>query len=440
MTTSVTTIVRLVLAALLVGFAVFAARRLEHGDWSDPRTGQRHCRTAPDAVRAWTSTNREPRATDRVELDRWIRENPDELDRLFGASCTTILHLAARFGREDLVLLLVDGGARLAARDEDGATALHLAARHGEAGVARVLLTAGADADATTELGRTPLHEAAQGLGTPDGLDARLEVARLLLARGADPNAREKSGFRPLRYVLSPGGDPRRPQLTTPAREMAELLLDAGAAVGAIDGQGTTPLHQAAWLGDTALMRVLLARGADVDAVDRFGSPLASAASAGHAAAADLLLANGARVERRSPGSPVPWEGLPLAQALTPAGEESRDLAARRTAVAGLLLEHDASLEERDGSGRTLLHWAAQNGDSARADFLLAHGADPDVADTKGFTALHRAVEEGHVGVARVLLAHGADREARAEDGLRPLDLAAGDPEMEAVLGRDVPR
>jgi ankyrin repeat protein len=435
-----TTIWRLLLAALLFGFAVFAARRLEHGDWSDPRTGQRHCRTAPDAVRAWTYANREPRETDRVELDRWIRENPDELDRLYGASCTTALHLAARFGREDLVRLLVDRGARLGARDEDGATALHLAARHGEAEVARVLLTAGADPGATTKLGRTPLHDAAQGFGTSDGLDARLEVARLLLARGADPNAREKSGFRPLRYVLSPGGDPRRPQLTASGREMAELFLEAGAAVGAIDGQGTTPLHLAAWLGDTALMRVLIARGAEIDAVDRFGAPLASAASGGHAAAAELLLANGARVERRSPGSPLPWEGLPLAQALTPAGEESRDLADRRRAIAALLLEHGGSAEERDGSGRTLLHWAAQNGDSARADFLLAHGADPDVADPEGFTALHRAAEEGHLGVVRVLLAHGADREARTQDGLRALDLAAGDPEMEAVLGPDVPR
>jgi ankyrin repeat protein len=68
-------------------------------------------------------------------------------------------------------------------------------------------------------------------------------------------------------------------------------------------------------------------------------------------------------------------------------------------------------------------------------DLLLSLGADPDAADSAGFTPLHRAVEEGQLEIARRLLVAGADAGRTASDGTSPRGLAAGDPEMEALLG-----
>ena len=48
---------------------------------------------------------------------------------------------------------------------------------------------------------------------------------------------------------------------------MARLLLDAGADPSRADGDGTTPLMAAALRGQLEVLRLLLGRGAAVDAV-----------------------------------------------------------------------------------------------------------------------------------------------------------------------------
>ena len=52
---------------------------------------------------------------------------------------------------------------------------------------------------------------------------------------------------------------------------MVEFLLAAGADVKAIDGDGLTPLMGAAATGDTAIVKVLLDKGADPDSADKTG-------------------------------------------------------------------------------------------------------------------------------------------------------------------------
>ncbi len=47
--------------------------------------------------------------------------------------------------------------------------------------------------------------------------------------------------------------------------EAKEVLLEAGAAVNLADSNGSTALHLAAFKSDEAVMRLLLAAGADPD-------------------------------------------------------------------------------------------------------------------------------------------------------------------------------
>jgi ankyrin repeat protein len=103
-----------------------------------------------------------------------------------------------------------------------------------------------------SEDGFTPLHYAA--------FFGHTDAARLLLERGADlevPARNEQFALeaRPLHSALAGS-----------QKEVALVLLDAGAEVNAREHQGTTPLHEAAQHGDAELVRLLLERGADPSA------------------------------------------------------------------------------------------------------------------------------------------------------------------------------
>lgn len=142
-----------------------------------------------------------------------------------------------------------------------------------------------------------------------------------LLQRGFDPNTRDEKGSsglalaiqqnspKALKLLLAqPGIDV---QVANQAGETAlmmaaikgdsataETLLDRGAKV---NQPGWTPLHYAATGPEPRLVRLLLARGADVDAGSPNGStPLMMAAQYGSEASVTLLLDKGADRGRRN--------------------------------------------------------------------------------------------------------------------------------------------
>lgn len=134
-----------------------------------------------DALRA--ALDAEPSILDRISNDGW-----------------TMLHLAAFFGHEDVVALLLERGADPHVVSENAMrnTPLHaaLAGPLGMDGVRR-LLDAGADVNARQHGGYTPLHSAA-GRGA-------LDLIQLLLERGADPEASAEDGKRPVDFARERG-------------------------------------------------------------------------------------------------------------------------------------------------------------------------------------------------------------------------------------------
>ncbi len=267
--------------ALAIGgliLVVLVARWFEKGDYFDPLRQRHHCGDAPSEIKDWAYTNRTRRGSDLTNLDRWLQQHPDQINRLFGTFCQAPLHTAARFGREDLAELLISRGADVRARDErGGSTPLHLAAQHGHAIVAALLVKRGADVNAVTiGRGRTPLHDAVDGLAGTSDLEGRIEVARLLLSRGADINAREAgSGRTPLDAAVASSVNPVN------SRRMTELLLTAGADVDVRDSSGESALQLAASLGNIDVVRRLLDQGGDPNALGRDTTPLGAAAYQG---------------------------------------------------------------------------------------------------------------------------------------------------------------
>src|SRR6516225_123452 len=74
-------------------------------------------------------------------------------------------------------------------------------------------------------------------------------------------------------------------------RDAALKMIAAGADVNAAQGDGTTPLHWAAYKIDADLVRALLQRGAKPDVVNNYGSsPLAEAVKTANAGIVKMLL------------------------------------------------------------------------------------------------------------------------------------------------------
>jgi len=113
----------------------------------------------------------------------------------------TPLHLAAYFGKDDAVRLLLDHGADPGAVGTGWmtGTALHSAVSARHPNVVAALLDRGADPNARQAGGWTPLHGAAH--------NGDVETTELLLAHGADPAAADDEG-RTVEDHANERGDP----------------------------------------------------------------------------------------------------------------------------------------------------------------------------------------------------------------------------------------
>jgi uncharacterized protein len=123
----------------------------------------------------------------------------------------TALIVAAIAGNEDIIKLLMQGGARPTIRDSDGRVALHWAAQKDNPDAVAALLDSGASAEALDPHGTTALMmAAAQG---------NLAVIRVLLAHHAKVDVRDYTGRSAYDFAMG-----------TRQVRAAELLKQAGGA------------------------------------------------------------------------------------------------------------------------------------------------------------------------------------------------------------------
>jgi ankyrin repeat protein len=228
------------------------------------------------------------------------------------------------------------------------------------------------------------------------------------------------------------------------------LLEQDPELVNAVDERGRTPLHYAAGFGKEEAVRLLLERGADINAVDSAGMSavdfafLAERASGaarltrhlvsegagfdanaivyGRARRLDLVISTGNLemtrflVEQGADVNAVMYVFAPLENA-----------AARGyLKIAELLLEHGADVDLRGKDGSPPLRWAVERGHADVVDLLLEHGAALDFTDEHyGRDLLHIAALNGHLDIVESLVSHGAELNGRDGTGRTPLQLAA---------------
>ena len=87
-----------------------------------------------------------------------------------------------------------------------------------------------------------------------------------------------------------------------------------------------------------------------------------------------------------------------------------------------VLLKHGLDIHETFRDGKTLLHYATENGRLAFVESLLQQGANVEAKTiSKQWTPLHMAARQGHEEIVALLLQSGANVNALSKRGMTPL-------------------
>ena len=327
------------------------------------------------------------------------------------------MHYATVNGHKDIVELLINRGAQVNAKTDNGFTprdwaikrshthiadllktyggktsSIHTHVRDGDLAGVQAYLDAGVDINARDENGSTPLHWAA--------LEGHKDIVELLINQGAQVNAKDNTANTPLdlaiRYEKLAIADLLRAQgantgtIHGVARNgylaSVQAYLDAGVDINARDENGATPLHWAARYGQKQIVELLINRGAKVNAKDNSGStPLDRATQGSHTAIADLLRTQGANTSQDLKG---------IINAAT-----NGDLASVQA-----YLDAGVNINARDSNGWTPLHWAASEDYDQIVKLLIDNGAKINVKDDLGDTPLDFA----DIETSKLLISNGA--------------------------------
>jgi ankyrin repeat protein len=166
------------------------------------------------------------------------------------------------------------------------------------------------------------------------------EIAKLLIDRGARLDIFEAAA-------------------TGTQDRVEQLLHKEPTALSAYSTDGWTPLHLAVFFGRVNIVHLLLAKGANLNAVSRND------------------------------------------QAVTPLHSALAN--PNNAAVAQVLIDCGADVSVRQAGGLTPLHYAAANGLESIVKSLLARGANRSAKEQSGKTPHDLALEKGHTNIASLL-------------------------------------
>ncbi len=255
------------------------------------------------------------------------------------------------------------------------ATSLHIAAKENAINLAHLLIQNGASVSSRDVEHRTPLHSAVE--------HAEPAMMELLLANDANVDARDVEHRTPLHVAL----------FGKHAQAVTASLINAKADLNTIDRHERTPLCVAVKHDLSAMVRLLLESGADVEgSVDLMPTPLLTAAEHGREWAVKLLLEYGASLVRKDEKRRT---------ALLVAVENAHE------SIVQILLEHgrtkQIAFHRQDSHVDGVLRFAVRAGNVAIVETLLKANPNLDIGGYKGNTALHQAVLEGQESHERIM-------------------------------------
>ena len=338
------------------------------------------------------------------------------------SSQETLLHIAAQHGQISIIEFLISKGARLDTKDGQGCTALHRAAKKGHTSTVQVLMRAGADIYAMDKKGKMPLHLAAR--------NKHLSSVKAVV----DEEIRHFKHHKTFLHMAAAEDN----------ANLAQILLQSGAAVDARDNQKKTALFYAISHSSDKTARVLLEAGAQVESViidaafnlncqsicsllleyirgqtpDHAKSMLFKAVQRNMEGIVAALIENGADVNMRNE---LHYTPLLLAAELG------------NVETVRVLVTKKASLVSKLPNCNSALHLAIQTGSLEITRLLLDKGLDANIVGLNEQTPLHLAALYNKPALVGPLLHAGAQVNAVTKEGLTPLHVASQHSHKETV-------
>jgi len=418
----------------------------------------------------------------KAPLQKWIKSySAKAILNVLDDNGRKAIHSAAQGGQLEIIEFLLAQGTSLTTQDKQGDQPLHVAAVHGQTSVVKLICNQSQVRNTGALEHKIVQWRAYLGHKAPRidlGAKNRLNQSAYRLARLHHQNEvmntlREYQGHdnfdlaqqyieqddvenlsRIIREhpVLIHEADEKQHYLlhhvvlsqSMHFKDLAEILLNAGAKVDAVNGEGQTALHLAsALISDIDVHRLLIDNGANVKSTDHKGlTPLHQAAGNNNVAAIHYLILMGAYIEHVSQDGLTPIFFAILGQHIAAFNalvdyKANLELVAypsflsRMTNVTPLWLALDlgcdpilkkiVTLPSREfinfdistSTGSTILHYFATTGDVAYYKMAAALVYDPYPVDNEGFTPLHRASQNGHLAVIQYIVEEVAVKQGR---------------------------
>ncbi len=394
-------------------------------------------------------------------IKKYLAEGAD-INELSEQTQLSPLAWATMTGETKAVKLLLQLGADVNVRQEDGGTPLHIAFFLGRAEIAEILMKDGADVNAKNNRGEIP----ANGLMAPSGFakfltnmfdfelerkeieEGRNKIREMIkgesisLTQKAASDIWEAVFIGDLKFVqkaVTEGMDVNAknpvtgdPLLFTAAlmghTQVMTLLMEKGADINARKGDGNTALHAAAFLGRTEAVELLLKHDADVNIRNNQGGSAMDNATLDWGVTQGILnilpfevdeakvKAGRAKVVRLLTVHP---KNAPLSENIWKAAAKGDLSAIKKTLV------EDVDLNALDPQfGIPPLGWAALHGKTEAAKLLIEKGANINRKHRDGSTPLHAASFLGRFDMVKLLIDKGANINVRSNDNSLPVNSA----------------
>lgn len=330
------------------------------------------------------------------------------------------LFIAAYQGHEVIVKMLLKKKVNPNAFIRNALTPLTAAAQQGHKNIVNILLKHKAEVNPSVKEGEedsrflTPLIAAC--------LSGHEEIVQILLRRGADINVKITSKPESMQY------------------EVASLLMYGNSSYSELLSKnfqiGYMPIHFAAASGKTAIVEMLINRGADINASvekkedlqcieENNARPICLAVEKQNEDTVEYLLESGASIGANKSSSLLLFAAI----------------LQKNPCIVDLLLKHNAPLNftySYSGMVFTPLHFAVMFSNVEVVEALLRKGVIVDVTSELDFP-LHCAVQKEDEGIISKLIEYGACLDSVCSEGLTPLfhAVAARKTNAVKVLGKN---